>query len=235
MSKMISVILPAYNEEKTIGQCLQALRESDFTGKCEIIVGNNNSTDKTRKIALKLADKVVDVKEQGIAHARNGAIRASRGDIIACVDSDCIVDKGWLSSIAKAFEDPKLVGMTGPIYPLTDSIKHKLMFRAIWTGLSRLLLALRMPAFPGNNCAYRGKQMFEVGLFNTEVCPGEDIELSQRMRRLGSFRFVPGATVYTAPRRYEEDGWVKEIIKWFHVATLLPRTKTWKKAYRDIR
>lgn len=232
---MISVIIPAYNEEKNIGKCLKALRKSDYGGRFETIVGNNASTDDTRDISLELADKVVDVGQRGIAHARNGAILASEGDIIACTDADCLVGKHWLSEIDRAFEDPKVVGVTGPIHPITDRAKHKAMYTLLWTGLCKTLVDLGMPAFPGNNCAYRREHLFRAGLFNVEVCPGEDIELSQRMRRMGEFRFQHGARVYTYPRRYEADGYTKEILKWFHVATMLPRAKRWSKPYRTVR
>ncbi|MDD5054512.1 MAG: glycosyltransferase family A protein, partial [Candidatus Nanoarchaeia archaeon] len=68
---VISVIIPAYNEEDSIEKTLISLKNQKTKVPYEIIVCDNNSTDKTFKIAKKIADKTVKEKKQGGAYARN--------------------------------------------------------------------------------------------------------------------------------------------------------------------
>lgn len=121
MKILISVIVPAYNEEKLIYNCLLNLLNQDF-GKdnYEVIVIDNNSSNNTLDIAKKFDVKILREKNRGVTYAiRRGFIEAS-GEIIAITDADTIVSNKWLSNIYQAFKDnsdPIMVGGSSIIRP----------------------------------------------------------------------------------------------------------------------
>ncbi|HEX8932548.1 MAG TPA: glycosyltransferase family A protein, partial [Patescibacteria group bacterium] len=98
----ISVIIPAYNEEKYIGACIESLLKQNRLPD-EIIVVNNNSTDQTAAIASQYPVKVINEKEQGITPARNRGLNEAQYDIIARTDADTILPPDWIEKIKKHF------------------------------------------------------------------------------------------------------------------------------------
>ncbi|MGU3431571.1 glycosyltransferase family 2 protein [Actinomycetes bacterium M1A6_2h] len=116
----LSVVVPAYNEEDSIGECLERLtRQLDDIA--EIIVVDNNSTDTTRDIVSSFSDRFPEVvmisePEQGLVHARNTGLDAATGDAIARIDSDTRVPDGWARSITEfldADEDGRWAAVCG--------------------------------------------------------------------------------------------------------------------------
>ncbi|MFH0875476.1 MAG: glycosyltransferase family 2 protein, partial [archaeon] len=87
---LISVIIPAYNEEKCITECLNSLKNQQFKD-FELIVIDNNSKDSTSKIAKQYTKKVFLCKEQGISSARNFGAKKAKGKILCFIDADGIV------------------------------------------------------------------------------------------------------------------------------------------------
>lgn len=101
----VSVVIPAYNEESTIGRCLDALT-SQSVAPDEIILVDNNSTDDTTKIASTY-DNVRIVPEntvQGITAARNTGLDAATGDILCRIDADTVVPNEWIATIRSYFD-----------------------------------------------------------------------------------------------------------------------------------
>src|SRR5476649_1277996 len=114
----LSFVIPAYNEELIIGECLESVL-NEIRGKnydTEIIVVNNASTDRTKEIALTFPDvTVIDESRKGITWARNAGSMAASGDIIANIDSDTVLPSGWLDKVFQEFEkDDNLVALSGP-------------------------------------------------------------------------------------------------------------------------
>lgn len=110
----ISVVIPAYNEEKRIEACLRSVFHQTQL-PFEVIVVDNNSTDGTAEIARSLGAKVIIEKKQGITFARNAGFNASVGDIIARTDADTIVPHDWVEKISRHFEkDHSLDAVSGP-------------------------------------------------------------------------------------------------------------------------
>ncbi len=110
----VSVIIPAYNEEKRLGDCLKSIL-AQTEKPDEIIVVNNNSIDQTVKIAKSFGAKVVNEHVQGMIPARNRGFNEATGDIIARTDADTRVPKNWIKRIKAGFEkDSDIVGISGP-------------------------------------------------------------------------------------------------------------------------
>ena len=95
----LSVIIPALNEEKYIEDTLKAIRNSDFKDY-ETIVVANGCTDKTAEKAMKLADRIIVLKEKGASRARNEGAKKAKGDVFVFLDADTLVEKDTLGKIA---------------------------------------------------------------------------------------------------------------------------------------
>jgi len=97
---LVSVIVPAYNEERTIGKCLESILDQDYEGEMEIIVVNDGSTDRTAEIVSKYPVKFIDLKVNGgKANALNRAIEDAKGDILIFTDSDSFMSVSAVDSL----------------------------------------------------------------------------------------------------------------------------------------
>ena len=114
----LSFVIPAFNEEHYLGECLDSIiRETvDKKYDIEIIVVNNASTDRTKSVALSRPGvKVVDEPQKGLVRARRAGFLASTGDLIANIDSDTRLTPHWIETVFQEFsKSPKLVALSGP-------------------------------------------------------------------------------------------------------------------------
>lgn len=114
----VSIVIPAYNEERYIRPCLEAI--ANQTSKpFEVIVVDNNSTDASIKIAREFSFvRVVNAAQQGIVHARNAGFNAARGDVIGRIDADTILPPDWVAYIQRFYTAPGIINYawTGGCY-----------------------------------------------------------------------------------------------------------------------
>lgn len=110
-----SVVIPVYNEEKYIEKCLISL-SNQIDKPDEIIVVDNNCTDKTVDIVKKYKVKIIKEKNQGIVHARNKGFNSARYDIIARCDADSVLPTDWIARIKKNFEKYSIDALSCPIF-----------------------------------------------------------------------------------------------------------------------
>jgi len=115
----ISVIIPVFNEEKYIATCLNCLK-NQTTKADEIIIVDNNCTDKTitivRKFSKQLPLKIVKEKKQGLIFARNRGFNIASGEILVRTDGDTCQSKNWLTTVKKIFFEKKEIdGLGGPV------------------------------------------------------------------------------------------------------------------------
>src|SRR5581483_3716507 len=122
----LSVVVPAYNEEKYIGRCLESIIEEAGHDVFEIIVVDNASTDNTAAVAKKYKGvRVVREDRKGLTRARQAGLMAAKGDLIAYIDADSMVKPDWFHKVRREFEkNPKLACLSSP-YSLYDASKWK--------------------------------------------------------------------------------------------------------------
>ncbi len=108
ISMDFSVIVPCYNSERYLGRCLEALFTQTFPrDRYEVILVDNNSTDRSVEIARGFPELTILVEEiQSSYAARNHGIRQARGRILAFTDSDCEVCSTWLEELASSLAEP---------------------------------------------------------------------------------------------------------------------------------
>lgn len=126
----VSVIIPAYNEEKNIRKCIVAI-QNQTSKPDEIIVVDNNSTDKTSEIAKSMGVQVVFESRKGTSYARNAGYEKSHGDIILRTDADTIVPKNWVERMKEGFSRKEVGIVCGGVRYYNNHlnwISHLLIF-----------------------------------------------------------------------------------------------------------
>ena len=202
----ISVVIPVYNEEKYIHQCLSSLK-SQVVQPYEIIMVDNNSTDKTVEIAKRFNIKILRESKQGISHARNKGYNAARGDIIARCDADCILNPNWIKRISHNFESKKNIsGLIGPLEFYDLPIKNVMPFFKFYILTMKRLLG-QYP-FNGPNMAISMKMWNQI---KDKVCLDdklfhEDIDLSIHViKNKGRIVYDPKLKVQFSARRIKNE------------------------------
>lgn len=201
----ISVVIPAYNEERLLGSALKSLKNQTFCGNYEIIVVDNNSTDKTIKIAKEMGVKVVFESQQGVAFARERGFRAAKGKIIASTDADTIVPCDWLEKIYETFQrNSNTIGIMGKIEFFGEK-SFKVAIVNLFTPFIEFIswLLCGGGCFWGVNFAIKKDIFLRAGGFNTRVVYGEDLELGLRAKKYGKIIFDNKLTIATSARRYK--------------------------------
>ncbi|MGB9598499.1 MAG: glycosyltransferase [Minisyncoccales bacterium] len=200
---IFSVVIPAFNEEKFLPKCLESLKKQDFK-RFEVIVIDNNSTDKTTEVVKKFKINLISEKNQGVAFAREKGFRSAKGKIIAFTDADTILPNNWLSKIFEEFENNKnLVAFGGSCEFYSGSPLARLASKFL------LPIFLHLDKFfsggwnlMGCNMAIKKEALLKIGGFNTNLQLNEDVEISYRLREIGRVKLDPKFKVMTSGRRF---------------------------------
>ena len=109
---VLSVIIPAYNEEKDIGNCLSSLQKQSYPkNKIGIIIVDDGSTDKTCQIVKKFKSvKLIKGKHKGPGFSRNLGAKKAKGEILIFVDADMTFDKDYLKNLTEPIIKKKVIG-----------------------------------------------------------------------------------------------------------------------------
>jgi len=214
---MISVVIPTFNEEENIAQCLVSLRHQTVPkSEYEIIVVDGGSKDQTCEIAKKYADRVFVQTSPRVGGARNDGIMAALGDIVATTDADCILPPKWIASIRKGFEVAGVVQLYGPVYPIETGIKNSLSL-AVANTYALIGHATGIFYYTlGCNTAFRKEAVIKAGLYRC-IDAGDDVEIAIRMSRLGKVRFDESMMVGFSMRRYKKYGSIRSLYEWMYI------------------
>lgn len=204
-----SVVIPAYNEEAYIERTLNSLKHQTLK-PYEIIVVDNNSTDKTAKIAELMDARVLFEKEKGIGPTRDKGFREAKGDIIATSDADTTFPADWLLRIKKEFEkDSKVVAVGGPYKFDTEKKKNTIKILTKIVIFMDKLVNLGKSNIPGANASILKNAYLRAGGYKEKYF--EDLGMSLRLKKLGKVIFLKDLWVTTSYRRYEEKGLFKTL------------------------
>lgn len=203
---LISIVVPAYNEEVYLGYCLESLVEQDFPkDKFEIIVVDNASTDKTSQIAKNFRVKVIKETKKGVVFARQKGTMAAKGEIIISFDADSEAPPSWLKRISEHFEkDPKIIAVGGfycqPTIRITSKIFHE--------TLARFSIALSSKLFgcpyliSAANFAFKKEAFLKAGGYPLDAGrPADQLSFLRRLKKIGRIIFDQNLTIETSSRR----------------------------------
>ncbi len=213
---VVSVIIPAYNEEKNILQTLFSISNNITQWPVEIIVVNNNSTDSTEKLVTSTGIRCINEMKQGITEARNAGLAIARGKYILNADADSIYPKEWIeimvNPLARSTEYAAVYGRFSFI-PVGNTGRFTYFFYEYLADLMRwinkLLKDEAMNAY-GFNSGFRREQGIAVDGFKHPLGTNEDgwMALKLREKGFGKLHYVNNinALVWTTDRRIQIDG-----------------------------
>ena len=217
---LVSVVIPAHNEEIYLLSCLESIKNQDYAGEYEVIVVDNASTDNTPQIDRDWGAKVVYESRRSPACARQRGTQVAKGRIIAFIDADTQAPAHWLSTIVWRFLcEPETVVISGP-YAYNDAGRIA-RIASYGNFISIIIDQLFRKAFSkgsavwGCNFAVRRSALMEVGGFDTSIrFYGEEYELSLRLRKAGKGGVIPWLFVLTSARRLKRIGVVNQYWNW---------------------
>lgn len=185
---MVSVVVPIYNGEEVLSTLLEALGQLDYPSeRLEIVLVNNNSTDRTAQLLAATPYKVLFEPVPGCGTARNAGIRVAQGEFIACTDADCVVDPAWIKDLLAGFTSPKIGAVAGTIepYALKNPIERYEALRLRDPGHRPKHVFL--PTACTANLMYRAEVFKRVGLLlDRSGC--EETDLNWRMQSQTEYR-----------------------------------------------
>lgn len=206
---MVSVVIPAYNEEKTIGACLESLVAQKTKLHFEVIVVDNNSTDRTSEIAREFSDKlrmrIVYEKRKGSGPARAAGFAKAKSDIILSTDADAVLPEDWIEALTSVLGDRHVVAVTSACKIDEGSYSHKTTFyvlQLLFMYAHRLFIGYFF--ISGYSYAIRRSAYIASGGIDVKLSALDDVELSKRVARVGKIAFLRKASVLASNRRYRQ-------------------------------
>ncbi|MEW6592533.1 MAG: glycosyltransferase [Candidatus Hadarchaeota archaeon] len=200
----ISVIVPTFNEGKTIARCLKSIKNQTFKDY-ELVVVDGHSKDNTVEVAKRYTNRIVFDEGKGATAARNLAVRKVNSEIVVFVDGDTTVPPNYLEVVDRAFKEG-VVGVGGPLLPEGGSFLDKIIFYFSADLIRRLFSFFGSHHFSGASCAYLRKAYLKAGGFREDLDMLDDVELSTRMSKYGREKFVPKMLAVTSIRRTKQKG-----------------------------
>jgi glycosyltransferase involved in cell wall biosynthesis len=208
-SLTLTIVIPAFNEQDHIAICLSAISAQSIKPD-EVIVVDNNSSDKTAEIAKQFSFvKLIHEKKQGVLFAKNTGFSQATGDIIGRIDADSILPPRWVESVKLFMADNSYAAITGPVnyydmpFPETNyHLDH-------WMRSSIYNLSPKSPFLFGSNMAIRKSVWRQTA---KELCADtymhEDLDLAIHLYKedkkiLYTSKLLAGAS----GRRYNDSPW----------------------------
>ena len=183
---MISVVIPAYNEERVIGKLLKSLKDTGYKDY-EVIVVDDGSTDNTSKIARRLGARVIRGPHRGVGIARNIGWKVAKGDIIVFLDADMEVKKDFFEKLVAWFEKG---------YDAIDFVNILKNKDRILARLSFIRYKMYLGKLPFVR-AVKKKVLEDVGGYNPEYGHYDDWELALRVKDKGYKVAISDIKVFT--------------------------------------
>jgi cellulose synthase/poly-beta-1,6-N-acetylglucosamine synthase-like glycosyltransferase len=176
---IISIVIPAYNEEKDIGGLLDSLMKLDYPKKkTEIIVIDDGSTDETPKIISEYPVKTIRGKHEGASVARNLGWKSAKSDIIVFLDADMRVHKNFLKEIMKSFHDKSVGGG----YYIESFLNQKSL-------IAKLSYLRKIPAYATHQLTLakiaRKKALTQIGGIKPHYGYYDDWEMAEKIKERG--------------------------------------------------
>ena len=201
----ISVLIPAYNEEKNIGRCISSVMTLDYDkDKMEIIVIDDGSTDKTKEIAESLGVRVIRGEHKGKVDALNLGVKEAKNEIIFCVDADVTLDKKALKKMVAPLSEKDVAATNAVVLvnrqrKLIDFFQYVEYYynNIIRTSFSRLFR--NSIWFFGAVACYKKSALEKIGYFKKDTLT-EDMDVCLELYR-ADYRIitVEDAIIYTNP------------------------------------
>ena len=231
----LSIIIPAYNEEKLLPETLSRIRLSmeRLANECELIVVDNESTDQTRRIAESFGAIVITESIKNIGAIRNTGAKTANGGVFIFFDADTFIPLNLLTVIDEKMRDPKCFGGAVEV-DYGD-------FERWWLRFMKSAWKFWGPVFNMKQGAaqFFKRPVFEkIGGYDERIFLGEDIDIYWRLTKYakqndGTLSFIENPKVVTSPRRFDKMSLWDTMVLTHPIYILLnwKRTKPWRQWY----
>lgn len=202
----LTIVIPVYNEEHHLKACLDAIK-AQTVAPDEVIVVDNNSTDKSVEIAKSYPFvRIIHEHEQGIVSTRNAGFNSAKCDIIGRVDADNVIVPGWVKHVKQLFEASDVAAVTGPMYFYDMPLQEENYFAEHVFKSALHKYDKQFPFLAGNNMAIRASSWNAV---KDETCHvkniHEDIDLAIHLNMNGfKLKYDGGIRSGTSARRFDD-------------------------------
>lgn len=202
----LSVVVPAYNEEKLLAAALDHVSRgmAVFAGRgwdCELIVCDNNSTDRTPDIARTAGARVVFEPVNQISRARNTGAAAASGEWLLFVDADSSPSPALFADVLREIESGRCVG-GGATVAMPGSRPDVRLWTVAWNAFSRTTSWAA-----GSFFFCEARAFAEVGGFSERLYAAEELDLSRRLKRRGRFVILSRHPLATSDRKARLYAW----------------------------
>lgn len=229
----LSIIIPAYNEEKYLNECLSSIYSQKTTKSFEVIVVDNNSRDATSTITSSWKDvKLICELRPGATITRNTGAKAACAERLYFLDADCRLPEGLLESIIQTFSNNTSIQLiSGPYIYDKDGwfpkvVTDNLFYFSLYHILVKFFFGIRQ--FPGGNFAITKKLFEEVKGFDETICNQEiilpdDLDLAIRIHNYGTDNVVFSRkyAVFSSFRRVKRSPIRHTLVRFFSSLQLL--------------
>lgn len=211
MSK-ISIVIPAYNEEKYIWKCIENITKY-AKWVHEIIVIDNASTDSTAEIVKKFDNvKYIYEPKKWLTQARQTWYQNATWDIIAYIDSDSNITESWFAKVEKNFEDKKIGFLSGPYYYYDAGIMNHIWSFFYWVFLGYAIYLVVWYLWIGGNMIFRKSVLDQMWWFDTSIeFYGEDTNAARRASQFAKCKFDLTLIMPTSARRLSKQ-WFRKTV-----------------------
>lgn len=207
----VSIVIPAFNEEKYLPACLQSCIDHKPENLLEIIVVDNASTDRTAEVAARFPFvRVAREPQKGTNAARQRGFLEAKGDILVFLDADTRAGPGHFERMMEGLSKPDVVCATGP-YVFDDMPKWKqACVHFYWNVLAESTFAVTHFMVVGGNFAAKRRAIERMGGFDTSIAfYGDDTDIAKRFHSVGKIDYSARYTVVTSGRRLEAEGMIR--------------------------
>ena len=208
---IVSIVIAAYNEEANVIRCIDSFSQTKTTFPFEIIVVDNNSSDRTAEVLKKLNVKYVFQKIQGCGIARQLGMEQAKGKYILTGDADTLYPPQWVNEMMNQLTKPGVVCVYGRYSFISDekTPRWKLTLYESFSDLFVLIKAFKRPFLNayGMTMGYVREYALKVGYVDAHI-RGEDGRLAFDLMKFGKIKGVLSnkSRVWTGTRTISQDG-----------------------------
>lgn len=208
---MVSVVIPAFNEEGFIGNCLRTAANTTYPkDKLEFLIADGMSTDNTRNEILEAEKEIgikvtiVDNENKTVPFGFNKAVRLAKGEIIVRLDAHCLYVEDYIGKALKVFNSVEAENVGGPVItrPRNDSLSAKVMTAVVrhWFGVgnSKFRVSNKPQYVDTVPFGVFKRDLFKrIGLMDERMTRNQDMELNQRILSSGGKIYLdPSLEIY---------------------------------------
>ncbi len=212
MPSQLSIVVPALNEERYIGACLESIfSQNDSRIACVFVLLSPQTADGTAQVAAQYPVTILIAPAPGTNAARDFGMQQTSTELVAFIDADCRIDSRWLDAVFSRFEaENELVCLSGPYDYYELAAPKKFLYEAYIRTFGVLEQWIwHCKLYGGNFVITRQVWKAANGFDKTYEFFGDDVSIGKVLSRFGKVRFIVSFRVKSSGRRFNKVGFLR--------------------------